>query len=246
MSMVGLDRVALLYALHTFILIFLPGHQHGLAQTIENVRAVPKGDLIEIHYDLKPGMDSLSCNISVYASHNQFSTPLLWVSGHVGQLIPPGDNKMITWEARKELENFKGELIIEVQADPVVPPYVFLTRKPKARIGKKYSLSWQGGRRTDMVDLQLLNAKKEVVTVISSFPNERNYTWTIPNTLSKNTYYFRLLAPGMEATSQPIRFYKNKKWWIAIPIAGAVILGINLLSGKQEQLPLPPAPPENN
>ncbi|MCX7638309.1 MAG: GPI anchored serine-threonine rich family protein [Cyclobacteriaceae bacterium] len=217
------------------------------AQTVENVQAFIKGDIIEIHYNLKPGIDSLNCDVSVYSSHNQFSSPLLWVSGHVGQHIAPGDGKLIIWEARKELENYKGEIIIEVRAEPIVPPYRFLPNtKIKARPGKPFTIAWEGGKKTDVIDIQLLDKNKAIVKVLESGNNNAKYVWNIPKNFKKETYYIRLLVPGGELVSEPFKVQSSKKWLLAIPAIGGIGLVIGLLGEKEEILPEPPGPPDNN
>lgn len=218
-----------------------------LAQTVENVRAVSKGDIIEIYYDLKPGIDSLNSNITIFASHNNFQTPLLWVSGHVGQLIPPGDNKLIVWEARKELEDFKGELIIEVQAEPIALPYELVANKKLIAIpGKSFTIRWKGGKKSDIVDIQLLDAKKEIINVLASDSNSNQFKWDIPKDFKRGTYHLLLKVPGQELTSAPIKVQRSKKWLWAFPVAGGIGLLIGSLGSKEEMLPAPPGPPENN
>lgn len=216
------------------------------AQSIENVHVVPKGDILEIYYDLKPGIDSLSCNISLYSSHNDFSTPLLLVGGHVGSFISPGDNKLVVWEARKELQNFKGQIIIEVRAEPIVLPYQFnFEKKIKARRGTTLKINWTGGKKSDVVDLQLLNKNKEVVSVLASSNNEKTYSWKIPKNFKKDVYHIRLIAPGYDITSDPFKIHGTRKWWLVIPAAaGGLFLVLN--SPDDQPLPLPPGPPSTN
>ncbi|MFN3939975.1 MAG: hypothetical protein ACK4IY_05275 [Chitinophagales bacterium] len=217
------------------------------AQVIENVRVIPKGDILEIYYDLKPGIDSLNCNIAVYASHNDFNAPLLWVGGHVGSSISPGDNKLIIWEARKELENFKGQIIIEIQADPIVLPYQFnFEKKIKARRSAPLRIDWIGGKKSDVIDIQLLNKNKEVINVLTSTNNEKTYLWKIPRDFKKDVYHIRLIAPGYDITSNPFKVQGTRKWWLIIPATGGLLLALILTDNKDQPLPLPPGPPSSN
>lgn len=234
-------------ARNIFIFLFIWIHNSVFTQTVENVRAITKGDIIEIYYDLKPGIDSLNSNITIFSSHNNYQVPLLWVTGHVGQLIPPGDNKLVIWEARKELDNFKGELIIEVRAEPVAMLYEFNSHKKLlARPGKNFTVSWKGGKKTDIVDIQLLDAEKKIVNVLSSTSNANQFTWNIPKDFKRGTYYLLLKAPGQELRSEPIKIQRSKKWLLILPIVGGIGFLAGSLGNKEELLPTPPGPPSNN
>lgn len=84
----------------------------ALAQKIENIRAEAAADKILVTYDLVPGEADETYTISLYASHNNFRTPLARVRGDVGAGVKPGKGKRIEWDAKAEMGPFKGELTL--------------------------------------------------------------------------------------------------------------------------------------
>ena len=75
------------------------------AQNIENLVFRLEGTDIIINYDLLGEVEE-SYFITVFSSHNEFSAPIQFVEGDVGENIYPGTGKTVTWDARQELGGF--------------------------------------------------------------------------------------------------------------------------------------------
>jgi len=45
------------------------------------------------------------------------------VSGDIGPEIAPGTGKLIVWEVKKELIDFKGEIRVSIRGD-ITPPFL--------------------------------------------------------------------------------------------------------------------------
>src|SRR5690348_15170169 len=88
-----------------FLLVLISGIAR--AQSIENVRAEAFDKMVRITYDLN-GKVEQRFNISVYGSHNNFSSPLRLVSGAVGENQTAGKLKSIEWRIGDELVTYTG------------------------------------------------------------------------------------------------------------------------------------------
>ena len=96
------------------------------AQKIDNVRATINGDDIIITYDLS-GTEGQEFKINLYASNSNFSKPIIKANGDIGSRITPGKDKRVVWNAKNEIPDYKGDLVIEVRGDQVrllPPPFV--------------------------------------------------------------------------------------------------------------------------
>ena len=85
------------------------------AQQIENLVFRQEGVNIIVTYDLIGNTENIYA-ITVFSSHNNFSTPIKLVTGDAGAEISPGTRKMVTWDARRELGEYKGNLRIRIHA----------------------------------------------------------------------------------------------------------------------------------
>ncbi|SMG12891.1 hypothetical protein SAMN05661096_00553 [Marivirga sericea] len=95
-------KYSLKYILQTFfpssvsllLLIFslLIVSYNSQSQTVENVTATVKGDIIIVSYDLVSTSDELF-NINLYSSKDNFEKPLALVTGDVGPNIANGKEK---------------------------------------------------------------------------------------------------------------------------------------------------------
>src|SRR4051812_7433467 len=83
----------------------------AVAQKLTNVRATIDSatNTVNILYDLQGAMEGQLYQVNLYSSHNNFSSPLSFVNGDVGDGITPGTDKQIVWQP-KELLNFNGQL----------------------------------------------------------------------------------------------------------------------------------------
>jgi uncharacterized protein (TIGR02145 family) len=89
------------------------------AQQIENVHFEQDGKYINIFYDLTENPVELVSRIDVYCSLDggvTWGSPLMCVTGAVGEKQSAGNSKKIVWDVLCENENLKGNILFEVRA----------------------------------------------------------------------------------------------------------------------------------
>lgn len=224
------------------------------AQSIENIKAVAQGSKIIITFDIKdpkPGQNTY--NIQLFSSHDNFSAPLTFLKGDIGNEVKPGSGKRIEWEAG-EIGTFKGDLTFEVRGE-IVAAWLFKTTPAKATKGKATRIEWQGGKPDDNVKIELVKGGKTIPVMDGK--NTGGYSWAVPHDLEKGSgYQLKLTSKGTTITSD-LFAVKNKMplWMIIAPVVVvgglvAVLVGGGGDSGNNNNndnnnssdLPIPPDP----
>jgi len=244
-----LNRVCLFSAL-----IFLITDS-AKAQSVENIKITTNNELIFVEYDLVPGGGFTIFKVQLYASFNNYSEPLRYVSGDVGDRVTAGFKKLITWAAKSELINYKGDLEFEIRAEPIpgILPYEFTAplSGSAVRRTKEIRVQWTGGEPEENVQLQLIQ-NNQVRTVVGNMPNTSEFVWKIPSSIDKGVYQILLTAQSGMATSKPFKIKSKTSGFVKIlPIAAAGVV-IYLLSSSATDtsvnnpgsnfLPTPPDP----
>ncbi len=200
----------------------------GYSQKIENWKAGLQGDKIAITYDLAQGLPGDKYNVSIYASHNNFSTPLQAVSGDVGKGISAGVGKQILWDGKSELKDFRGDLTFEIRVE-VMAILAIKSVLVSAKRGKTMPISWRGGNKNQDVKIELMKAGV-AAGVISNTANNGNFTWAVPPKQKTGSGYQLRLTNGSETVmSEPFAIkHKVPMLLKAAPIvAVAAILGLS-------------------
>lgn len=222
--------------------------QQGKCQTVENVSArVGEGNMVTIQYDLKGEPEDERFRVKVYSSHDNYSAPLVQVSGDVSDTytIRPGNGKQIFWEAQ-ELGAFNGELEFEIRAEVRRMLRVTSPAAGKAvRRGSTATIRWTGEPGAEKVKIDLLK-NGALVNTPGTVNNSGHYSWSVPKGLSKGKdYSLRFTTGAGTTTSEPFAIRARyplllKSALVALPVAVAIIvLGGD---GKDELLPRPPEP----
>ena len=94
--------------------LFLSFSLSGLAQTVKNVQARVEGNKVYVNYDLIASSDGQKFNVELRSSIDNFSKPLVDVTGDVGPDQEAGLGKTIIWNAISEMGNFSGSVTFEV------------------------------------------------------------------------------------------------------------------------------------
>jgi hypothetical protein len=220
-------------------------------QTIENVNATPRGDLIIVEYDLKPTAGATEFKISLYGSHNNYREPIRFVTGDVGERVMSGTRRTITWAVKNELMNFTGDIQFEVRGEPYIPikPFAFTNPAENNTVkrGSKLKVEWTGGSGTESVQLQLIQ-DNQVKKVVGNAVNTGTFSWKVPANTSKGTYQLSLTAPSGNATSMPFRVEQKMSTLMKVVplaiIAGVVIWQLLPDDDPSNTLPPPPDRPE--
>lgn len=226
------------------VLLFLKGSL-VFGQKIENIKAVTseeQGKII-ITYDL---VDTRSYTLSLYSSHNNFTSPLKKVAGDVGASITPGIGKKIVWDAASELIYFNGEVNFKIKGEAVVQPFAFKTPAMNAVLkrGKVTVVEWEGGRLNQSVKLELYQGSN-LISVVAETGNGGHYQWEIPRKQQKGLYNLKLIS-GKESILSPAFKIKSKTpvmlKILPIAIAGGAVAYFLTRPGD-EDLPAAPDPP---
>jgi hypothetical protein len=226
------------------------------AQKIENVKATLNGDDIIITYDLT-GTAGQEFKINLYASNSNFSKPIIKASGDIGSRITPGKDKRVVWNAKNELPEYKGDLVIEVRGEAgvvstsptsSVRPLSFLSPTGGGtKRGKTLSVSWTGGTPAENVELSLMK-DGAVQQKLTDQSNNGAYTWQVPKGTKTGSYQLKLTgsSSGMAMSTN----FKVKpsvplllKILPVVAVGGIVAVLVSGGGGKKKaDLPVPPEP----
>ncbi len=217
------------------------------AQRIENVNAVlNQNETITIRYDLIGSDQNQRFRISIFSSHNNFSSPLNRVSGDVGNDIAPGTNRTILWQAKDELGNYSGNLTFEVRGSVIAAtqtgPQPLTFTSPKVndafKIGKSMNILWQGGIPNNDVKLELFQNDIRLRNIGTS-PNRGNYSYSVPTDLKGDGFaikLFNLSDPNASVLSGSFKIRGKTPVYIKlIPVGVAAGVGVALLLGGKKK-----------
>lgn len=248
--------------LYSFIMVLFGGlySMMGVAQGIINQSAqvIDDNDLVEIKYTLQ-GQKGEVYNVSVYSSHDDFTKPLISVTGDVGSGIEVGGERTILWQPKNELESFKGKISFEIKAELNSAPIVITIPNASNSIfkkGKTLDVSWNGGAKQEIFYVQLLKdgiEKLIIDTVTINTISNNKISWEIPGSVRKgDDYQIRITS------ADRINVYKHSSSFTikprvplvlkCIPIAAGLIAAVIYLIDNPppplEPLPGPPTEPK--
>ena len=216
----------------------------AFSQKLENLKAIVQGEKIIVTYDLSQGYAGDKFDILLYASHNNFSSPLQRVNGDVGRGLTPGKGKTIEVDARNEIGNYKGELSFEVRAE-VIAAFALTNNISSAKRGKSIALAWRGGMKNQDVKIELLRAGVSQGAV-GTAGNNGMYQWLVPSNHKTGTDYQLRLVNGKETVTTGRFAIKHKVPTLlkVLPLV-AVATVVGLVGGSKPgpakaNLPLPP------
>ncbi len=178
----------------TIIILSLSGLQvFGQELIVKNIEY--KNNLVELTYNIQDTLVGRYYTVRLYSSYDNFLSPLKDVTGDVGLEIKPGGDRVITWDAAKELgSSFSGSVSLELRGRIYVP-FINIDWFEDIKSLKqkhKYNITWTGGRPTNILNFDLYRGD----TKITTFPNVANvghYELMLPKQVppGKN-YRFRI------------------------------------------------------
>ena len=205
----------------------------AFSQKLENLKAVSAGDRIVITYDLNAEVPGDKYDVQIYSSHNNFSSPLKYISGDMGNSLVPGNGKRIEWEAKKELGNYKGDLSFEIRAD-VKALFAFKNSVTNTKRGKPLTVAWRGGLKSEEVKVTLLKEGVEQSS-LATVNNNGDYQWTVPAKQKTGDGYQVRLMNGKETITSD-RFAIRHKVPTIVKILPVVVIGavVALVGGSKD------------
>jgi len=159
------------------------------AQTIAIKKVELAGEKIIVHYDLEDGNPNNEYKLDLYASRDNYATPLAKVKGDVGLEVKPGMDRKIEWSIRDEFGPYKGKLALEIRGKvyiPFVKIQNFDTDKSYKR-GNSYNIAWKPGS-TNSINIDLYKGGERVGGE-SNLQNNGSHTFYIPTHAKKGGDY---------------------------------------------------------
>jgi hypothetical protein len=234
------------------LLVFILACFHLSAQRLENIRAeaLNGGEKVIITYDLNGGSANQKFKVSVYSSHNNYSTPLSLVSGDITD-VTPGPGKRIEWNAKSEMVEYSGDVTFELRADPVVA--ALAVRTPTGvKKGKTATINYEGVMSGESVKIELVR-NGVAVNQVGTTSDPYKYSWSVPLDVEKGSdYQVRITAGSRTATSGSFAVKSKSKAWMyivpAVVVTGVVVFLVTKpkSGGGSKDLPTPPDPATGN
>jgi hypothetical protein len=194
-----------------------------------------------------PGEEGEDYELYLYGSHDNFTTPLQMTTGDVGKKIIPGKDKVIYWDAKSELGNFKGDFSLRVKG-AVYIPFVKFTSIPynfSIKRGQIFEVNWDPTDKTKEV---LFKIQRYGVPINDALvvENKGKFVWEIPKNVKPGKgYSIQILDtqnPLREETSNT--FVIKRKIPTAYKIVPLALLGgaATFLLTKDPSTGIPPPP----
>jgi len=212
------------------------------------------GNKVIITYDLEDSSPNHEYLISLYASKDNFSSPLAKVSGDVGVGVKPGIMKSIEWRITEEYYAYKGILSLEIKGRVFIPVVKLEGSGMKSmyKRGKSYHIVWHPGDRSGQVNVELYKGN-ERISGERNLANNGSYTWHVPpKTKTGKDYHMRFSNsknPEEIVFSKPFKIAPKIPLLVKIlpaaAIGGAILfIGGNSGGGASEDsaIPNPPVP----
>ncbi len=215
----------------------------SIAQSVLNVRAEAKGNLVYISYDLKGSLPGQLFRVSVFSSHNNMQEPLQYVRGDVGEGVAAG-SRQIEWGAAKELSRFTGELTFKVQAVLTFSPFALKTPREAGTVyrrGRTYAFQWAGGLANEQLKLELYRDSLPNA-VITRTLNTGKYTWEIPVDVQPgDNYRLKVSSLGDPNNYRFSPFFTIKRKiptaFKIVPLGVAAATGVLLIPRRPPAIP---------
>jgi hypothetical protein len=207
----------------TPLLFFASGILYG--QSLQNIRASVQDGKAKITYDLTGNGDTNQVySISIYSSHNNYTSPLTRVTGDIGKNVFAGVDKIIVWNIIEELEAYKGEVTFKVKGEMIIAPLTFKTpmQGSTVRRGKKTKVLWNGGRKDQSIKLELYE-KNILVKTLNEEKNKGAYEWQLPKDFKRGNYTMKL--SGGSETIQSEEFKVKARIPLVVKVLPVLLIG---------------------
>lgn len=236
-----------------FFICFLKA-QSVFSQRVDISNIFFKDGRVHVQYELIDDKKDRSYQMQLYASHDNYISPLKEVSGDVGVDINAGANKEIIWDPFAEFgSDFNQEIALEIRGRVYIP-FVKLDgfNYKSLKRGKEYHISWTGGSSSNILNIELYLEDSKVAS-FSNIANVGEYTLRVPKSI-KPTSGYRLRISDKK-NKDDVVYSKEFKIVRKIPLvaqiggglvaAGGIYYLISLLGQDEESgIQSPPGTPE--
>jgi hypothetical protein len=215
------------------------------AQNLTYLRAEQQGNEVVISYQLDSEKGK-AYSIALYASHNNFASPLKMVTGDVNdKRILAGGTKQIRWQALDEVKNFEGDISFEIRVVPATPLFTDIeVSTAKVKRGKEVTISWRG-TSAEAVKVELM---KDGNAIHVGTGQNGKLTYTVSKKMKTGTYNTVLVSS--DETVHGVSFVVKPKY--PLIVKSLVVIGagvgiwklIELLSGGSDDPEKLKGPPD--
>lgn len=226
------------YLKHFLIIgvFFLWTASYVKAQNIQNFAFKIEGTKIRATYDLS-GEKAERYTITLFSSANDFTTPLKYVTGDVGEDVIPGTGKTILWDARREFAEFKGSINLKIKYK--LKPFQTFTEileGSKFKRGKPQTIKWLDGPKALTTELDLYQGN-DFVEKITINKSGIDWTWDLnKKTKTGEAYKFKTTINGKAAFSPEFKITRKVPIVIIIiPIVAVGVVAGILISGTSKE-----------
>ncbi len=227
----------------------------ALGQELDSVNITLEKDMVVVRYDFLEGEPDQIYELYLFSSHDNFQKPLQLTTGDVGKDIHVGTGKVIYWNAKQELGNFKGDISLKIKGDTYTPIVRYLNDNDNLKLkqGSQFDFQWKPNDKSDKVLLKILRNGVPIADP-SVVDNTGKFTWTIPRDAKAGKGYAMQIADTnnllREETSNSfaIRRRVSLGYRIIPPlvVAGGVVAILLLKSDPENEIPNPPSTPSGN
>lgn len=196
----------------------------------------------KISYDLVAPFDNIACVVKVkLVKRAGTSSPLVSVTGDVGNLVLPGRNKTIFWDYSEELIHFSGDINLSIEVEPAV------NVETKIRRNKNFSVQLAPGyQEKKNYTVTLFRRGKELNRLQDISLNQGSFTSTIPKKTKTGKNYQLAINDGNQTYFSNAFILKPKVNRVLI-ILPFVAITAYLANGIYESANAPlPGPPKGN
>lgn len=223
---------------------------YAIGQEVDSISVTRTDDLFIVKYDFNKGEEGVDYELYLYGSHDNFSTPLKYTTGDVGKKIKIGAGKVIYWNAKKELGNFKGDFTLKIKGSNYIPFVTFknINKDLSIKRGHTFDIRWETSEKTSTV---LFKIQRYGVPILDAqvVNNNGHFSWEIPAKVKPGKGYTVQIMDKenslREETSE--EFILRRKVPLAYKIIPMAVLAgtaaILLSTEEKTGIPDPPAPP---
>lgn len=231
------------------ILLFLGACATLYAQTVTIKKVELAGQKIIVHYDLEDSSPGHEYKLDLFASKDNYGTPLTKVKGDVGAEVKPGVGNKIEWAISEEYGPYKGKIALEIRGKVYIPIVKIQNFESKTsyKRGKSYNLNLKAGN-TNAIHVELYKGSQRISGEMNH-PNNGAYTLSVPHKAKPGKDY-RIKVTDSKNSEEIVYspFFKVKpKYPLWVKILPVVAVGgvLAVLSGGptgDSDIPLPAKP----
>lgn len=203
------------------------------AQVIENIKVMFDGQKVTISYDLLHSNPNEKFKVTIFSSHDNFSIPLTFTEGDIGEGVFPGKSRRVVWNVKNVLPpDFDGDLTFRIRASGMAAPKLTLNPLDKTEFkrGEPINLKWAGGATKDQVTIGLYMDGVEKTRIVEKTSNTHAFSWNMSKKQKPGKGYtiraYSTAQPNEFTSSQAFRIKPRIPFYIkalSVAAVGAIV-----------------------